>query len=197
MITETALTNMILKEAYRFVWLREVKPNARWDDPATPGPDTARCQELRELMRPAPWQEGWAYCAAFCEGMVVSALKRLGATEAQIKRFSSVMNAHVMTSFNGFNKLKLIQPNPTAGALWFAQHGKTTRGHAGIVATPSMGTSSMGTIEANTSLDASTPAKEREGDWITVRKRRTTSNGQLVTRGFLPVAAILKLIGDP
>jgi hypothetical protein len=194
-LTEPGLTNMILRESYRFVGLREVQPNARWDNPNTPEVETELCQELRELMRPAPWQEGWAYCAAFCEGMVVSALRRLGASDPQIKRFSSVMNAHVLTSFNGFNALKMIESTPQPGAIWFAQHGKTTRGHAGFVTAPLLGAGSMATIEANTSLDASTPAKEREGDFITVRKRRISYNGALVTRGFLPPANILKLIG--
>lgn len=192
-MTELALTNMILREASRFIGLREVKPNARWDNPATPGLDTALCAELRALMRPAPWEEGWAYCAAFVEGVVVSALKRVGASEDQIRRFSKVMNAHVMSSFNGFKGLKLTAPQPTPGAVWFAQHGSSTRGHAGLVTTVKGG--QMATIEANTSLDPSTPAKEREGDWITTRMRRTNTNGRLVTRGFLPVANLLKLIG--
>jgi hypothetical protein len=191
-ITETALTNMILREASRYIGLREVRPNTRWDNPATPGIDTALCRELRALMRPSPWQEGWAYCAAFVEGVVVSALTKCGASEDQIRRFTKVMNAHVMSSFNGFNGLKLTLPRPTAGAIWFAQHGTTTRGHAGLVTTTSTGR--MATIEANTSLDPSTPAKEREGDWITTRMRNVNTNGQLVTRGFLPVSNLLKLI---
>jgi hypothetical protein len=192
-ITETALTNMILREASRFIGLREIRPNARWDNPATPGIDTALCLELREMMRPAPWQEGWAYCAAFCEGVVVSALRRTGATDEQIRRFSRTMNAHVLSSFNGFNALKLTTMEPTPGAIWFAQHGSTTSGHAGFVT--SRAGVRMGTIEANTSLDPSSPSREREGDWITTRLRHTNNNGRLTTRGFLPVANLIKLIG--
>jgi hypothetical protein len=183
---------MILREASRFIGLREVRPNARWDNPATPGPDTALCEELRRLMRPAPWQEGWAYCAAFCEGVVVSALTKLGASEDQIRRFSKVMNAHVLSSLNGFAALKLIVPQPSPGAIWFARHGLTTSGHAGFVTTHEG--ARMATIEANTSLGPSTPAKEREGDWITTRMRNANTNGRLVTRGFLPVSNLLKLI---
>jgi hypothetical protein len=192
-ISHTALTNMILREASRFIGLREIRPNARWDNPATPGIDTALCLELREMMRPAPWQDGWAYCAAFCEGVVVSALTKVGASPDQIRRFSKVMNAHVLSSFNGFASQGLTEPRPTPGAIWFARHGLTTSGHAGIVT--ALEGSRMATIEANTSLDPSSPSKEREGDWITNRMRNTNTNGRLVTRGFLPVANLIKLIG--
>ena len=33
----------------------------------------AQAEELRKLMRPSPWEEGWAYCAAYCEGVVAAA----------------------------------------------------------------------------------------------------------------------------
>lgn len=191
-ISETELSNRIVREASRFVGLREVRPNARWDNPATPGPDAALCLELREKMRPVPWEEGWPYCIAFVEAMVVSSLRQCGATEDQVRRFSRVMNAHVMSSLAGFRKLGLIVQTPSPVSVWFAQHGATTRGHAGIV--PAMRGVSMSTIEANTSLDPSNPIKEREGDWITTRVRHVKANGKLVTRGFLPVASILKLI---
>jgi hypothetical protein len=192
-ITETALANMIVREAGRYVGLREVKPNAKWSKSKTiTKQDAELCLELRELMRPAPWQEGWAYCAAFAEGMVVSALRRLGATEQQIRRFSGIMNAHVMTSFNGFNKIGKISRVPEMGAIWFAQHGTSNRGHAGIVQTNDG--IKMSTIEGNTSLDPSSPEKEREGDWITTRLRKIQSNGQLRTRGFLNPKQILEII---
>jgi hypothetical protein len=156
--------------------------------------NTARaCKELRELMRPTPWQEGWAYCAAFAEGMVVSALRRLGAQEAQIRRFAKHHTAHVMTNARAFRGLDLLSGVPTPGALWFARHGATDRGHEGICLTGAQN-GRMSTVEANTSLDPSSPEKEREGDWITTRVRGVRSNGTLKTQGFLPVSAILALI---
>ena len=54
---------------------------------------------------------------------------------------------------------------------------------------------SMATIEGNTSLDPSTPAKEREGDWITNRIRFLKGTGTLNTLGFVTPSAILKLLG--
>ena len=53
----------------------------------------------------------------------------------------------------------------------------------------------MATIEGNTSLDPSSDAKEREGDWITNRIRFLKGRGTLNTLGFITPAAILKLIG--
>lgn len=187
-----AVANAIIREACRFVGLKEIRPNARWDDPTTPGIDVKLCQELRDIMRPSPWQEGWAYCAAFVEGVVGQGLGKAGASAQQIARFARVMGPHVLTSFNGFHRLGLISTTPSRGSIWLAQHGVTTRGHCGIVTCASA--ASMSTIEANTSLDASTPAKEREGDWITTRIRNRNTNGKLRTRGYLSVAALIRLV---
>lgn len=194
MITETALTNMILREASRFTGLKEVRPNAVWDDPKTPGPDTALSNELRRIMKPAPWQEGWAYCAAFPEAIVHQSLIRLGATPEQITRFTQLHGPHVMTNVRAFRKAGLIDQRPSPAALWLARHGTTDRGHEGIVVVPEG--QRMSTIEANTSAGADIPAKEREGDWITNRIRNQSTNGQLITQGFVSVASILKLIGN-
>ena len=52
----------------------------------------------------------------------------------------------------------------------------------------------MSTIEANTSLDPTTPAKDREGDWITTRIRSVSGTGNLRTMGFVTPASILSLL---
>ena len=57
-----ALAAQIVREASRFVGLREVRRNSDWDNPRTPERDYALAEELRQLMRPSPWEEGWAYC---------------------------------------------------------------------------------------------------------------------------------------
>jgi hypothetical protein len=193
-ISESALLNMILREGSRFVGLREVRPNATWENPMTPGPDTALSNELRSLMRPAPWQDGWAYCAAFTEAIVTHSLFRLGANPHQIDRFAKLHGPHVMTNVRAFRKAGLIDPRPTPGALWLARHGSTDRGHEGIVVVPEG--QRMSTIEANTSAGADIPAKEREGDWITNRLRNQSTNGKLITQGYISVVSILRLIGD-
>ncbi|WP_395734781.1 hypothetical protein [Prosthecobacter sp.] len=191
-MTSDQLAQGIIRHASRFVGLREVKPNANWDNPSTPGPDRALVDELRSLMRQSPWQEGWAYCAAFAEGMVLATLRSLAATPAQIKRWQQTMTPHCVTSAGSFRKLGLLSANAEAGSLWLARHGSTSNGHAGIVT--AMRGVSMATIEGNTSLDPSTSAKEREGDWITNRIRFLKGSGTLNTLGFVTPASILKLI---
>ena len=186
------LATTTLRHASRFLGLREIRPNADWDLPSTPGPDKALAEELRALMRPSPWKEGWAYCAAFCEGMVLAALRELGASSPQIKRWQDTMTPHCVTSARNFRKLGLLSATPTSGAVWLAQHGSTTKGHAGFVT--SVRGVSMATIEANTSLDKTTPKKDREGDWITTRLSPVKGRGKLRTLGFVSPAAILKLI---
>lgn len=186
------LAHAIIREASRFIGLREVKPNTDWDNPSTPGPDTALARELRALMRPSPWEEGWAYCAAFAEGVVAAALLRL-VPPAETARFRAVMGPHCVTAAGAFRARGLLTQSPQPGSIWLARHGTTSNGHAGIVCT-TKGTK-MATIEANTSLDPSTPAKEREGDWITNRLRGTQLNGSLRTLGFVTPDAILSLCG--
>jgi len=184
---------MIIREASRFVGLREVKPNAHWDNPQTPGTDSALVRELRDLMRPTPWEEGWAYCAAFCEGILRSTMKQAAFTDAEAAKFLKVMGPGVRVSFNAFKELRLISTAPVPGALWFAGHRGTAQGHAGIVTSISIAAQQMSTIEANTSLDSKDPARDREGDWITTRTLMAKGRGDLVTLGFLTPAAVLKL----
>lgn len=187
-----ALAELIVAQASRFVGLREVKPNAKWDNPKTPGPDTELVKELRALMVPTPWQDGWAYCAAFCEGMVADAISRVGTLD-QVKRFRAIMTAGVLVSRNNFRAKGLLSDSPVRGAIWLAQHGTSSQGHAGIVT--GLSQRHMQTIEANTSLDATDPAKDREGDWITRRGPfLITGRGALKTVGFVTPAAIVKLI---
>ncbi|MCB1275026.1 hypothetical protein [Prosthecobacter sp.] len=192
-MTSDQLAQGIIRHASRFVGLREVKPNANWDNPSTPGPDRALVDELRSLMRQSPWEEGWAYCAAFAEGMVLAALRSLAATPTQIKRWQQTMTPHCVTSAGNFRKLGLLSASAEPGSIWLARHGRTSKGHAGLVTT--VRGLSMATIEGNTSIDPSTSAKEREGDWITNRIRFLKGSGTLNTLGFVTPTSILKLIG--
>ena len=191
-MTSDSLATAVMRQAGRFIGMREVKPNADWDNPSTAGPDRALVDELRSLMRSSPWEPGWAYCAAFCEGMVLAALRSQSATPDQIKRWQTTMTPHCVTSAANFRKLGLLSPTAAPGAIWLARHGSTNNGHAGIV-TAVRGLS-MSTIEGNTSLDPSTDAKEREGDWITPRIRFLKGSGTLNTLGFIAPASMLKLI---
>jgi hypothetical protein len=194
-LTPERLAAAIIRQAARFVNLREVKPNASWDNPKTPGPDTALVVELREAMRPSPWQEGWAYCAAFAEAAVRLALAELLIPKAEREKFLAVHGPHVMSNVNAFRARGLLSPFPVRGALWLARHGVTTNGHEGIVtACEDSKRGKTATIEANTSLDASSPVKERDGDWITTRVFPSEGRGLLKTQGFITPQAILSLL---
>ncbi len=186
-----ALGHEIIRQASRFIGLREVRPNADWDNPGTPQREAALAAELRSLMRPSPWEEGWAYCAAFCEGIVTEGLRALGISPAS---FAKLMTPHCVTSAENFKARGLLCDVPETGAVWLARHGRTRNGHAGVL-TARRGTT-MATIEANTSLDASSPHKDREGDWITTRLSFLKGRGSLVTLGFINPSSILKLIAS-
>lgn len=191
-VAPETLGGQIVREASRFVGLREVRKNSDWDNPKTPERDYALAEELRQLMRPSPWEEGWAYCAAFGEGVVVAALRALGFPEPKVKRWQKVMTPHCVTSAGNFRVKGMLTDKPATGAIWLARHGSTSNGHAGIVTAASG--KSMATIEANTSLDPTTPAKDREGDWITTRLRGLGGTGSLKTMGFVTPASILALL---
>jgi hypothetical protein len=140
------------------------------------------------MMRPSPWQPGWAYCAAFVEGVVVRALKE------HAPKFAALFGPHCMTNVRAFKQRKMLNPLPVPGAIWLARHGRTDQGHAGIVTTISDVSRIMATIEANTAFDPSTPSQEREGDWITTRARKTNGTGTLVTQGFIHPGHLIQLI---
>lgn len=182
----------IIREAGRFVGLREVKSNAVWDDPTTHGPDAVLSEVLSKMMRPSPWEPGWAYCAAFAEGVVVTALRNIGYMPDEISRFAKVMSPHCITAARNFRERGLLMNEAAPGSIWLAQHKGTSNGHAGIV-TACRG-NSLATIEANTSLDASDPRTDREGDWITTRLFHWRGRNALQTLGFVTPKAILKLV---
>ena len=71
-MTKDLLAQGIIRHASRFVGLREVKPNADWDNPSTPGPDRVLVDELRALMRQSPWEEGWDVTVARATAMPAS-----------------------------------------------------------------------------------------------------------------------------
>ena len=104
------------------------------------------------------------------------------------------MTPHCVTSAGNFKQVGLLSREAAIGAVWLARHGSTSNGHAGLVTAISPTT--MATIEANTSLDATTPAKEREGDWITTRLRDPATNGKLRTLGFISPADIVRLVSS-
>lgn len=192
MLLPEQLADEIIRQASRYVGLREVKPNAAWDDPKTFGIEAELSAELRSAMRPAPWQPGWAYCAAFAEAIVKEALLAKG-QPAIAKAWAATVNAGVLASYNALRAKGLTTSKPVRGAIWYARHGSTTNGHCGIVTAVDTKLAVQSTIEANTSLDSSNPAKDREGDWITTRVSQMPGRGSLRTLGYVNPEQILSL----
>ena len=181
----------ILAEARRFVGLKEVKPNADWTLPANGARGIQLALELRKLMRPSPWQEGWAYCAAFAEAMVIKAASNL---KLETRNLSKLLQPGVLNTWRAFDDhvLKLTSDEPCDGAIWLLKHlDKPGQGHAGIVAdwTPH----NLFTIEANTSNSEASSAKDREGDWIAEKVSDCKGRGRLRTLGFITPEALLML----
>lgn len=188
---ETKLAAAIIANARRFCGLKEIRSNANWDNPDTKGPDSALVAELLAGMRSAPWQEGWAYCAAYVEFVVVLGLKNIGSTPEQIDRFRAVMSPGVMNSVRAFREIGRLSPAPVPGAMWLARHGTSDQGHAGVVVLPHA--PNMDTIEGNTSYNSD--GNQREGDWITNRIRPVAGIGDLRTQGFVHPISVLKICG--
>lgn len=187
------LAEAILRSASQFVGLKEVNPNADWDDPSTPGDESALAQKLRDLMRPAPWKKGWAYCITFCEGNVIEAMRQVGASAHAIERVSALISPSVVKTAQNFDKVGLLRGKPTRGAIWLGRWGTGWTGHAGLVR--SVSGTRMATIEANTSGGeeaAEFTAKDREGDWIDNKARNVSRNGKLITLGFVHPDDLLK-----
>jgi hypothetical protein len=198
MLSASILAANIIRIASPFIGLREVRPNADWQNPDTRGDDSKLAHKLREMMRPAPWSEGVAYCAAFCEGVIAFALTESGATPAQVAKFRATFSPHCLTTVNTFARLGLLQSHARGavfGGVVLWQHGSTSQGHAGLVTGVQSG-GRFSTIEANTRAPRKGKGTQREGDAIT-GKSRAGNEGSLILRGFITPAAILALINAP
>ncbi|MDB6132929.1 MAG: hypothetical protein JWM59_1172 [Verrucomicrobiales bacterium] len=76
--------------------MKEVSPNRKWDNSATPGPDSTLNAQLIKVMESAGWEAPWAYCAAFAEGMIIMALRRLACRPDQYVRLRKLIQPGVM-----------------------------------------------------------------------------------------------------
>ena len=177
----------IIRVATRFLGLYETAQNSAWDNPATAGSD-AEAQELLELMLRCGWQQGWAYCAAFCEAVWRKAYENLGAPQELARGIANKLTPSVMESFYSWGGD--ITRSPVPGAIFFMQLGTTGKGHCGIVVRADGGR--ISTIEGNTCPDPADAAMDREGDGIFRRTRSmdfTARTKSLWLRGFLPPPA--------
>jgi hypothetical protein len=195
MLKLDTLTHAIIAKAEHFQGLKEIKANAKWDDPKTPGPD-ARAAELKALLEGVKWQPGWAYCLAFCKAIWLEAYRELGAPSDLRRMLDDRLSLHVVGSYNALKPSISNLPRP--GAIFFMKKGNTIQGHSGIVTGVQVerGIMTITTIEANTSNTEASAAKDREGDWVCKKERRVsfTETPGLYFLGFLNPFADPKLI---
>jgi len=189
--TPGQLANRIIAIATDFVGLVEKEENSHWDDPHTPFPDSQKDAWLRKWMAKIPgWTPGAPYCVAFDGGVIANAIQQLLGPDAMMK-FATVWTAHVMTNVRELGRRGLLEAKPAVGGVWFARHGNTDMGHAGVVVDPA-GT----TIEANTSAGPTAdPNEQRQGDGIWIRHfDLLQGRGTLRTQGFISPTGILQLL---
>ena len=161
------LQQAVLRSACSYVGLSEIKPNDRWDDLSTKGPDAA-ADRLRKGLLAIGWEPGYAYCIAFAELVWREAFAAVG-REASFTPLSRLITLGVLDSFNKLRAAGRTTSVPKPGAIFFLRHGTTGNGHAGIVA--AIGTKEFATIEANTGPTSADVAKDREGDGIYAKGR--------------------------
>jgi hypothetical protein len=178
-----SINEQIIAAARHFVGLIETKSNAEWDDPATPGID-ARARELRAVLISTGWQPGWAYCAAFVEG--IWTMVYAAARPEKLLQVKRLLTASVMQSYENCQSAGLISRVPVPGAIMFMQNGKSWTGHAGIVVKTDG--QRVINVEGNTSASAGSVNADREGDGVFDEKQRRidfTPRPGLWLRGFL------------
>ena len=155
----------IVTTAEGLLGLVETKSNAEWDDPKTPGPDL-RAKRFKQWLLSVGWNPGWAYCASTVEAVYRQTLVRMAAPPAIVQRIATQLCPSVMKSYARCHDQ--ITKSPIPGDIMFMQKGHTPYGHAGIVTAVHSGW--FETIEANTSKEASSAERQREGEGIFRKK---------------------------
>lgn len=178
------ISNEIIRVATHFINLYEVKANAEWRLITDPSKGKEESYQIHEAMKASGWQDGWPYCAAFCESVWRLAYTNLQAPQSVLDDFGKKLCPSVMTSFNAFKGR--ITHNPLPGSIFFMQKGKSANGHAGLVV--GCDGKNIATIEGNTSAGKAVSAEaDRNGDGI-FKKVRTldfTETSGLYLKGFL------------
>lgn len=154
-------------EASKYVGLTEIKSNRSWDNLATPERD-AIAKALRTELELSGWEEGWPYCAAFCE------IAYRHAYESQspelLAKVRKMLTPSCLQSYHNAAEVGWTSKEPKLGAIGIMKKGETANGHAFIVC--GIDDTTLLTVEANTSPAPGSAAVDREGDGI-YRKTRT------------------------
>lgn len=177
----------ILREASRFLGLGEVRHDSAWNDPRVPEHDYALAGELCKLLRPAPWEDGWTYSAAFVEAIVDASLRALEVSEICVKRWHKFMTPDAVTSASNFEARDALGEKPDRGAIWFGRYGATSEGEAGVVSAASG--KSMAVIEA-----AVYGEEGQEQTRILTQVRGISGTNGLKTVGFVTPEALLAIL---
>lgn len=190
----TLFAEKLIALATNFVGLTETKSNAEWDDPLTKASEKEKSNLLSKTMkRVSGWAPGASYCVAADGACVALTLEQLGQPEAA-KKFLKAWTAGVMNNVEEMKRRECLSKRPLRGSIWLAQHGKTWKGHAGIVT--DFNDRSMSLVEFNTSAGSTAdPELQRNGDGIFSRVRNLQTNGDLITRGWVSPAALILLSG--
>lgn len=179
-----SLGRAIVRQALLFKGLVESRPNASWDDPATPGPDAVQTEILLKVMGSLGWKPGQPYCMAFAGAMVSLAVSHhfMPTYERSLRliRVRQLITPGCVETAKRARLHGLLSDFGSPGALWIAQHGDTPRGHAGVVTAWAQEGQLMKTLEGNTD-----DAGSREGDGIFEKLRDPKRNGSLHTLGFI------------
>lgn len=182
------INDKIISVAEEFEGLVEIVSNETWDNPTTKGRDP-EADRLKMILKRAGHQNGWPYCASFCEGVWVTAYEDLKVTTGILAQIQGILTPHVMTSYRNAKAAGLITMTPERGAIAFMQKGSSDSGHEFLVC--GVEGTTIKTIEGNTSPSPSDIQADRDGGIGTGgiwRKRRlfnTTKSNGLWIRGFM------------
>lgn len=163
------MPNKILDTALEFAGLYEIKANSVWSD-------RVKSDKLLILLKAIGFKPGMPYCMAYCKAMWKASGQDM-----------TGLTLSVMLTYT--NMKKHITLNPVPGAIFLMRHGNTSNGHAGLVISYDKSTSTLVTIEGNTSPSKATSvANDREGDGIFKKTRIVSfakSSSQMYFLGFL------------
>ena len=167
-LLQQTLNKTIIKIAYQYIGLVEIKSNTKWDDLKTIGHDE-RAKKLVKWLKESGHQDGWAYCQSFCEAVYREAYELHGSPEPATSQIKKNITPSVMNTYTAFEKLGKITKKPNEGAIGFMRKGKSWSGHAFLV--EKTDSKYIYTIEGNTSSHGATVEADRNGDLIISKKR--------------------------
>jgi len=119
-----SINSLIVQVAESYVGKEELANNAGFID-----------KKLQEKMLTVGWQQGWAWCALFCELVWKEAYSKVNSL--YIEKLDYLFSASATKTFSNFEDSNFFVSNkPAVGALVAWQYKDSWRGHLGIVTKP-------------------------------------------------------------